>query len=239
MSPNLMMFGEELPLPIDLMVGAPPRHENRYKCRTEYVEWLRQTLSRAHDFARGHLGVAANRQKAHYDQTSRPVNYPVGSFVWYWYPPKANRKLGIGWTGPYRVMSRPTEIHCVLQLVPGVKPKRVHINQLKAHLGREPPSWHGYSEPQQERTNLSRAVEEPVREVPSLPVEGSHDEESEPEADIGQLGAPDICPTPPEDCSPIRPSPSVALHSTEQEKGVELPRRTTRTRRAPNRLITE
>jgi len=147
MSPNLMMFGEELPLPIDLMVGAPPRHENYHRCRVEYVEWLRQTISRAHEFARDHLGVAANRQKSYYDHRSRPAEYAVGSFVWYWYPPKANRKLGKGWTGPYRVMARPTEIHCLLQLVPGVDPKRVHINQLKPHLGRTPPSWADYEEP--------------------------------------------------------------------------------------------
>jgi hypothetical protein len=37
LSPNFMMFGEELGLPIDLIVGAPPRHDSRYRCCTEYV----------------------------------------------------------------------------------------------------------------------------------------------------------------------------------------------------------
>ena len=157
LSPNLMMFGEELPLPIDLMVGAPPRHENYYRCRTEYVEWLRQTTMRAHAFARQHLGIAATRQKDYYDRNANSPHYSVGSFVWYWYPPSANKKLGKGWTGPYRVMLRPTDIHCTLQLNPDSKPRRVHINQLKPHLGRLPVAWQGYVE---QRAEAEILVEE-------------------------------------------------------------------------------
>jgi hypothetical protein len=146
LSPNFMMFGEELGLPIDLMVGAPPRHDSRYRCRSEYVEWLRQSLSRAHKFARQQLGVAANRQKTYYDKSANPISYAVGSYVWYWYPPKANVKLGKGGIGPYRIMQRPTEVNCVIQRAPNQPCKRVHIDQLKPHLGREPVEWVDYQE---------------------------------------------------------------------------------------------
>jgi len=146
MSPNMMMFGDELPAPIDLMVGAPPRHDGRYRCHTEYVEWLRKTMMRAHKFARDQLGVAAKRQKDYYDRRADPVQYAPGTFVWYWYPPKANVKFGIGYTGPHRVMACPTEIHCLIQLLPEKAPKRVHINQLKPHLGRTPVGWENYME---------------------------------------------------------------------------------------------
>ena len=163
MSPNLMMFGEELARPIDLMVGAPPRHDSRYKCRTEYVEWLRQTITRAHIFAREQLGIAAKHQKEYYDRKADPVSYPAGSFVWWWYPPNANRKLGIGWSGPYKVVERPTDIHCIIQLAPTAKKKRVHINQVKPHLGRVPVEWKDFIPPPEgnpEETRESDTEEE-------------------------------------------------------------------------------
>ena len=87
LSPKLMMFSEELPLPIDVMVGPPPQHENRYQCRVEYVEWLRQTLYRSHEVAREHLGISANHQKSYYNHKSEELKYQVGTFVWYWYRP--------------------------------------------------------------------------------------------------------------------------------------------------------
>jgi len=165
LSPNMMMFGEELALPIDLMVGAPPRHNIRYKCRVEYVEWLRNTLGHAHLFARQQLGISANRQKTYYDKKSNPISFPTGSFVWWWYPPKANRKLGIGWSGPFRVMQRPTDIHCVIQLSPDAQSKRVHINQLKPHLGRQPAAWADYvpaPDEQEEPTEMQLAEPVPI-----------------------------------------------------------------------------
>ena len=67
LSPNMMIFGNEATLPVDLMVGAPPRHDLRYKCRVEYVEWLRKTIARAHESARKQLGVTAKHQKNYYD----------------------------------------------------------------------------------------------------------------------------------------------------------------------------
>ena len=87
LSPNVLMFGDEISLPIDLMVGAPPRHDARYKCRTEYVEWLRQATRRAHEFAFKQLKVAAKLQKNYYDKTSKEMSFCPESFVWWWYPP--------------------------------------------------------------------------------------------------------------------------------------------------------
>ena len=34
--------------------------------------------------------------------------YPIGSWVWRWYPPKAKQKLG--WTGPYLVINQLSDI---------------------------------------------------------------------------------------------------------------------------------
>ena len=58
-------------------------------------------------------------------------------------PPRTNGKLGVGWTGPYKVVSRPTECHAIIQLTPEGATRRVHINQLKPHLGWKPTQWQG------------------------------------------------------------------------------------------------
>jgi transposase InsO family protein len=66
-SPYFMMYGREMTLPIDILVGTPPGSKRAYMCETEYTEWLRQTLQQAHAYARDKLQVAAQRQKNRYD----------------------------------------------------------------------------------------------------------------------------------------------------------------------------
>ena len=98
-------------------------------------------LSQVHDFAREQLKVAANRQKAQYDKTSKTVKFHEGQFVWRYYPPTAKQKLGKGWVGPYKVISCPTAIHCDIARAPGSSPVRIHIDQLKPHHGKVPHVW--------------------------------------------------------------------------------------------------
>ena len=140
-SPNLLMLGRESNLPLDVVVGCPTALEREYECSTEYVEWLRKTLSHVHEFARTQLKTAAQRQKANYDRKTRSTKIEPGQFVWRYYPPSANQKLGKGWVGPYKVVSCPTDIHCDIVLNPGAKPVRVHTDQLKLNSGSVPSQW--------------------------------------------------------------------------------------------------
>ena len=140
-SPYQMMYGREMPLPLDVMVGLPQRHADQYGCAVEYVEWLRAVLSGAHEYARQKLKVAARRQKNNYDAGACPHAYQTGDFVWRWYPPKGNRKLSRGWTGPYRIMGVPSPVNCNLQLTPDSAIIRVHIDSLKPYYGPCPRAW--------------------------------------------------------------------------------------------------
>ena len=126
LSPRLMVFGDEMPVPLDVMVGKPPG-EKPYACETEYIEWLRQTLNKAHEHARKNLKRAALIQKSRYDKCCRPPAYKPGQFVWRWYPPAANKKLGKGWKGVYRVVACPTEVNCQIQLFPNDEPIMVYV----------------------------------------------------------------------------------------------------------------
>ena len=102
-TPNLLMFGREVRLPLEAIVGTPPR-EPTPECPSEYVEWAKFTLENAFQFARKSLQKSFKRQKRNYDSHLKSRGLPIGSKVYRWYPPKANQKLGLGWTGPYTVV---------------------------------------------------------------------------------------------------------------------------------------
>ena len=63
-SQNLMMLGQEVSLPLDVVVVPQPWHECHYDCEKEYVKWLRQTLLKVHEFDSKQPKVAAARQKS-------------------------------------------------------------------------------------------------------------------------------------------------------------------------------
>lgn len=66
----------------------------------------------------------------------------IGKFVWRWYPPQANSKLGLGWTGLYLVIQKITDLTYKIQKSPTSDIISVHIDHLKPYLGlRTPPAW--------------------------------------------------------------------------------------------------
>ena len=146
-SPNLMMLGREINLPVDIMMGIPRRDVVDYECSTEYVQWLQTTMTRVFEVARSQLKAAAARQKTLYDRKTREASFQTGQYVWRYYPPTAKQKLGKGWVGPYRVVDTPSDIHCDIQTAPGEPTIRVHIDQLKLYRGDAPEGWEVEEEP--------------------------------------------------------------------------------------------
>ena len=138
-TPNLMMFGVENSMPIDVMAGIPPGPQSDASCPTEYVEWLRGTLEKVHQFADSHLEKSAKRQKHHYDLRSKPANYQVGDLVWRWYPPAARGKLSRGWVGPYKVVGMNNTVNVDIYDPQKQSVQRVHVNSLKPYHGPTPP----------------------------------------------------------------------------------------------------
>ena len=141
LSPFKMMLGREANLPLDVMFGPPPRHST---CVTEYVEWLRQTLMKSHEYARKHCKKAALRQKRNYDSRCNPIGYEVGKFAWRWIPPGGSKKLARGWKGPYKVVGKASDINYYIKLTPDAQATRVHVDSLKPHLGQTPQAWRGH-----------------------------------------------------------------------------------------------
>ena len=142
-TPNLLMLGREVTLPLDLMF--PPATHTGYQCHTEYVEWVKRAMQDNFERARHHLGVAASRQKRYYDVRTKNRQYTVGDFVLRFYPPNLRNKLLSPYLGPYRIMSKLGEVTYYIQKGPSDKPVAVHVDHIKPfHLASPPPAWADY-----------------------------------------------------------------------------------------------
>lgn len=140
-SPNLMMLGREIALPLDLMVGDPPNTSENF-CPVEYVEWLKHSMGTVFNFANENLHHSAKRQKRYYDRNIKHREYIPGDFVWRWYPPSAGIKLGLGWTGPFRVARKCSDVTYMIEKSPDSNLITVHVDHLKPYTGENTPgAW--------------------------------------------------------------------------------------------------
>ena len=109
-SPNQMMFGREVKLPIDLVLGPPPE---TYESSEEYIHELRRQIDKVHNLARENLKVSSSNQKKQYDHRSKEVGFSEGDLVWYYCPARKkglSPKLQKKWSGPYTVTRRISDI---------------------------------------------------------------------------------------------------------------------------------
>jgi len=100
-TPNLVMLGRELEVPLDAISEAPP---DTPPLKTDYAQAVQKRLASAHDLARRHLNWATIRQKWKYDKrlAGRPLT--VGDSVWLHNVRRKegrNVKLDCPWKGPY------------------------------------------------------------------------------------------------------------------------------------------
>ena len=102
-SPYYMVYGEEMRMPADIKYGVD-EHGLDFPCRVSYMEGIRKNLRRAWEYARQQLQLTAVRQKEYYDRRARPRVYEAGDVVFRYCPPKAQRKTGPKWDGPYIVL---------------------------------------------------------------------------------------------------------------------------------------
>ena len=58
----------------------------------------------------------------------------MGQWVFRWYPPAAHTKFGSGWTGPYLVIGKISDLVYQIQASRRSKPKVVHLDHLKPYF---------------------------------------------------------------------------------------------------------
>ena len=140
-SPNMMMLGREVRLPVDLMVECPSVEDTT---RTDYAEALRHNLQEAHTRARECLRQSARRQKRNYDRKVHGQGLKEGQFVWLFNKLKKkgrSSKLQLRWEGPYLVVKRLSDVTFRVQLKRGSKAFVVHGDRLKPYEGKPLEPW--------------------------------------------------------------------------------------------------
>lgn len=134
-SPNMMMLGREVRLPVDLLFPVP---ETEMPVNTaEYVVQLRARLEKCYDFARQYLQRASERQKHDYDTRLREQRYQPGDLVYRHNP--NSKKLETPWLGPQVVTKKLSDV--VYRVVNRKKSTVIHHDQLKPYPCAFVPGW--------------------------------------------------------------------------------------------------
>ena len=139
-TPNMMVMGREVSLPIDL-VAPPLPPDVDVDNETEYVEILRTRLRQIHNVARKHMTQAMRSQKRHYDRNAKDIRYKVGDIVWLHCPARKkgrSPKLARPWKGPYLILTKLSDVNYRIQMSPKSKMEIVHADRLKSCIGKIP-----------------------------------------------------------------------------------------------------
>ncbi len=142
-SPHKMVYGIEMTLPLDLMLGDTGPEQAAKECRYEYVEWINDSLRRAHDHARKTLKTSAKRKRRSYGEPNRVVRFQRGEWVWRAYP-RQGGKLRYTNRGPWLVLAKTGPVTYKIQRHPQAEPDIVHVDKLMPYypdFGEELHSW--------------------------------------------------------------------------------------------------
>ena len=138
-TPNMVNFGREVTLPVDLLLAAPP-DEDREPDVSEYAARLQDRLQTVHAAVREHTTHQMVTQKRHYDANVRLVRYHPGDVVWLHNPTRTkgrSPKLTRPWTGPYVIVQSVNDVNFRLQASPRAKSQIVHADRMKPCIGRK------------------------------------------------------------------------------------------------------
>ena len=146
-TPNEMMFGRNVTLPLDAVVASPAEEasESDMYDYDSYVDDLRERLRAAHDFARIKLRRSAQYQEYQYNLKANKRALSQGQPVWLHDPSRTRGvcpKLKAKWTGPFVITQKIDDLVYRVQKHPRANPKVVHLNRLKPYEGVNPPQWY-------------------------------------------------------------------------------------------------
>ena len=142
-TPNLLMFGRETRLPVDIVYGAT-NTEMWPSCPIDYVEWVRQSMSNAFGKVKESVKANALRQKRAYDRNSAMRTFKVGEWVWVYHLPSDKQKFGQGWKGPFLVVDKIGDLNYRVNKLSRNKLSRkvtLHVDHIKRYEGETPESW--------------------------------------------------------------------------------------------------
>ena len=134
-TPNFLMFGREVHLPVDLLFPRPAAEEP--KDTHQYASELVEKLHECYHIARDHLRAAAQRQKRDYDTRMIERQYKAGDLVYKRH--HIRKKLEIPWRGPFVVLKGLS--NSLYHITDKKKAQVVHHDLLKLYSSSFIPSW--------------------------------------------------------------------------------------------------
>ena len=140
LTPNYLMYGRELSMPVDVMIGPP---QDTPVTELEYVKKMQKKLTYAYGLARLNLKKSAERQSKYYNKSRHGGEFNVGDLCWY-----ANklRKKGVSpklqpkWRGPCLVIKKFSDTLAHIQIT-AKKTLTVHSDLLKPCHSIKRPRW--------------------------------------------------------------------------------------------------
>ena len=132
-SPNLLTFGEENRLPVDLLYAECTLEQEVPICPQVYIEWLRASTKQAFHETQKHMKCSAERQKRNYDKNTHLRKFSVGDWVWVLYPSELQKKFGTGWKGPSLIIQKLGTVNYVVQTSEYSRRITVHVDHLKEY----------------------------------------------------------------------------------------------------------
>ena len=141
MSPNWLMLGREVSMPLDIQIGLAPEMETTEE--TDYAEELRIRLENAYLAARENLGESAERQKRYYDLKALDKPFAIGDLAWL--ANKSRRKgrcpkLQKKWLGPVVVEQQVNDVTYRVRTTK-TDSKVVHFDLMKPYVSSDVPEW--------------------------------------------------------------------------------------------------
>ena len=143
-SPNMLMFGREVTMPVDLVLGLPEANKEKEATHSEFVARLQARFRTMYEEVRLQLAKVAEKSKDYYDLKVRPAQFQVGDWVWY-YLPKATVGRTPKWQrcfeGPFLVVAALDPVNYSIQASARAHAKVVHVDKLKPFYGATPKAW--------------------------------------------------------------------------------------------------
>lgn len=122
-SPNKMVFGRQVALPIDLVLGRTnPEKGNT----SEYIQNLSDKINVIHNFARENIKLNSQSMIREYNAKIQHNPYKIGDAVWVYYPNQnlgLERKLSRHWAGPFRIKDKINDVLYKIQNTLDIKGK--------------------------------------------------------------------------------------------------------------------
>ena len=137
LSPNMLVFGEDLIMPADLvfgLVGTSPEAP----CHVLFVESLRERFKDSYEMVRVELQKNAKWQKVGYDTGLKDRKFKVGDKVARLHEPLSSLKLTSNWDGPFVVTRVISESTVVIKSSIG-RLYKSNVARLRPWMGREIP----------------------------------------------------------------------------------------------------